>query len=148
MQFHVIPSARPLARPRYVWLAFVAALSTGIAAIPVGLMFMLDPSGGTIGLTSGWIEATPFGSYFVPGLYLLAVNGLGMLLLAVLIVLRHWSAPWLTAILGVGLIIWILVQLAVLPERMVLQWIFLGTGLLLGLVALSWLRQTGQLRLW
>jgi hypothetical protein len=35
-----------------------------------------------------------------------------------------------------------------MPETMVLQWIFLATGLLLGLVALFWLRRTGQLRLW
>ena len=71
-----------------------------------------------------------------------------MLVLAGLIVLRDWSAPWLTAILGVGLIIWILVQLAIMPETMILQPIFLGTGLLMGLVALFWLRRTGQLRLW
>jgi hypothetical protein len=148
MQLYVIPTARPMVRPRYVWLAFAAALFTGLAAIPVGLMFMLDTSGGSIGLPAGWIEDTPFGSYLLPGLYLFAVNGLGMLLLAGLIVLRHWSAPWLTAILGVGLIIWILVQLVVMPETMILQWIFLATGLLLGFVALFWLRETGQLRLW
>jgi hypothetical protein len=148
MQLQVVPPEQPITRPRYAWLAFLAALFTGIAAIPVGLMFMLDPSGGSIGLPTSWVEATPFGSYFVPGLYLFAVNGLGMLLLAGLIVLRHWSAPWLTAILGVGLIIWILVQLVVMPETMILQWVFLATGLLLGFVALSWLRHTGQLRLW
>ena len=102
----------------------------------------------SIGLPPGWIEGTPFGSYLVPGLYLFAMNGIGMLVLAALIVLRHWSAPWLTAILGVGLIIWILVQLAVMPETMILQWIFLATGLVLGFVALFWLRRTGQLRLW
>ena len=49
---------------------------------------------------------------------------------------------------GVGLIIWILVQLAVMPETMVLQWIFLAVGLVLGFVALFWLRLTGRLRLW
>jgi hypothetical protein len=31
---------------------------------------------------------------------------------------------------------------------MILQWIFLATGIALGLVALFWLRRTGQLRLW
>jgi hypothetical protein len=61
---------------------------------------------------------------------------------------RHWTAPWLTGVLGVGLIIWILVQLAVMPETMILQWIFLATGIALGFVALFWLRRTGQLRLW
>ena len=79
---------------------------------------------------------------------LLHVSPLGMLVLAALIFVRHWTAPWLTATLGVGLIIWILVQLAIMPETMILQPIFLGTGLLMGVVALFWLRRTGQLRLW
>jgi hypothetical protein len=71
-----------------------------------------------------------------------------MLLLAGLIARGHWAAPWLAGFLGVGMIVWILVQLAVMPETMVLQWIFMGVGLLLGFVALFWLRATGQLRVW
>ena len=148
MQLHVVPASRPVARPRYAWLAFVLAAFTGLLAIPVGLMFLADPTGGSIGVPQGWIEATVFGSYVIPGIYLFAVNGLGMLLLAAVIVIRHWSAPWLTAILGVGLVIWILVQLMVMPETMFLQWIFLATGVVLGFVALFWLRRTGQLHLW
>ncbi len=148
MQLHVVPATPRVARPRYAWIAFVAAVFTGVLAIPVGLMFMADPTGASIGLPPEWIEATPFGSYLVPGLYLFVMNGIGMLVLAALILLRSWAAPWLTAILGVGLIIWILVQLAVMPETMILQWIFLATGLVLGFVALLWLRRTGQLRLW
>jgi hypothetical protein len=148
VQVQVVPPSAQVERPRFAWLAFVAAVFTGVLAIPVGLMFIADPSGASIGLPSGWVEDTVFGSYLIPGLYLLLVNGVGMLLLAWLIYRRHWSAPWLTAILGVGLIIWILVQLLVMPETMVLQWIFLATGLLLGFVALFWLRRTGQLVLW
>jgi hypothetical protein len=148
VQLQVMPSSPRVERPAYAWLAFVAALATGLLAIPVGVMFITDPSGASLQLPPGWIEDTLFGSYLVPGLYLLLVNGLGMLVLAGLIALRHWSAPWLTAILGVGLIIWILVQLAVMPETMILQPIFLGTGLLMGFVALFWLRRTSQLRLW
>ena len=148
MQLQVVPLSPRVDRPTYAWLAFGAALITGVLAIPVGLMFIVDPSGAMLQLPPGWIEDTVFGSYLVPGLYLLLVNGAGMLALALLIVLRHWSAPWLTAILGVGLIVWILVQLAVMPETMILQPIFLATGLFLGFVALFWLRHTGQLRLW
>jgi hypothetical protein len=148
MQLQVIPASPRVERPRYGWIAAVAAALTGVFAIPVGIMFITDPTGGSMGLPPGWVEATPFGSYLVPGIYLLAMNGAGMLVLAGLIARRHWSAPWLTAILGVGLIIWILVQLLVMPETMILQWIFLATGLLLGFVALFWLRRTGQLRLW
>jgi hypothetical protein len=148
MQLAIVPPAPRVERPRYAWLAFAAAVFTGVLAIPVGLMFIADPTGASMQLPPGWIEATPFGSYLVPGIYLFAVNGVGMLVLAALIAIRHWTAPWLTAILGVGLVVWILVQLAIMPETMILQPIFLATGLLMGFVALFWLRRTGQLRLW
>ena len=148
MQVHMIPGQPRVERPWYAVAGAVAAALTGLLAIPVGLIFISDPSGRSMGLPAGWIEATPFGSYLLPGVYLFAVNGLGMLLLAALIARRHWVAPWLTEFLGVGLIIWILVQLAVMPETMILQPIFLAVGLALGFVALFWLRRTGQLRLW
>jgi len=148
MQVLLVPAERRVERPAYAWLAFVLAVFTGVLALPVGLMFLADPSCASIGLPPGWIEDTPFGSYAIPGIYLFAVNGLGMLILAGLILVRHWAAPWLTAILGLGLMIWILVQLAVMPETMILQWIFLATGIALGFLALFWLRRTGQLRLW
>jgi hypothetical protein len=148
MEVNIVPASAKVPRPAYAWIAAAAAVFTGVLAIPVGLLFIGDPTGAAIGVPQGWIEATVFGSYVIPGLYLLFVNGVGMLILAALIVLRHWTAPWLTAILGVGLIIWILVQLIVMPETMFLQWIFLAVGLLLGFVALFWLRATGQLKLW
>jgi hypothetical protein len=133
-------------RPRYVWIAIALEVFTAIGAIPVGIMFLMDPTGRIVQVPQGWIEATVFGSYLVPGLYLLFVNGFGMLLLAGLSVRRHWSAPWLTGVLGVGLVIWILVEILLLPETMFLTWIFLATGLGMGFVALFWLRHTGQLR--
>jgi hypothetical protein len=67
---------------------------------------------------------------------------------AVLTIRGHWLAPWLTGTLAVGLIVWILVQLAVMPEVLWLQWLFLGAGLVLGFINLFWMRRTRQLRLW
>ena len=135
-------------RPWYVWFAIALEVATGLLAIPVGIMFITDPTGTSMQLPPGWIEATPFGTYLVPGLYLVAVNGVGMLVLAALSVLRHPIAPWLTGTLGVGLIVWILVEILVMPETMILTWVFLAIGIALGFVALFWLRRTGQLRLW
>ena len=148
MTIHLAPGSRTLRRPGYVWIAIALEVVTAIGAIPVGNMFLADPTGRLVQVQQGWIEQTVFGSYFVPGLYLLAMNGVGMLLLAGLSVRRHWLAPWLTATLGVGLIIWILVEILVLPETMFLTWVVLATGLALGFVALFWLRETDQLRLW
>ncbi len=148
MTIRLVPDARRVDRPAYVWLAIALEIVTAIGAVPVGLMFLADPSGQTMGLPRGWIEATVFGTYLVPGLYLLLMNGGGMLLVAALSVRRHWLAPWLTGTLGVGLIVWILVEIVVMPATMILTWIYLAIGIAMGFVALFWLRHTGQLRVW
>ena len=147
MQVQFMPDAKRVERPRFVWLAIVLELFTALGAIPVGVMFLADPTGQLVQVPRGWIEATVFGSYVIPGLYLLFVNGFAMLALAALSVWRHPVAPWLTGTLGAGLVIWILVEILVLPETMFLTWLFLATGLALGVLALAWLRRTGQLRL-
>jgi len=148
MQIELAPRSREIDRPRYVWPAVALEVLTGILAIPVGWSFIQDPTGQALGLPRGWIEVTVFGSYLVPGLYLFAINGVAMLAVAALSVRRHWIAPWLTGALGVGLIIWIAVEIAALPDTMILTWVFLVVGFALGFVALFWLRRTGQLRLW
>lgn len=148
MHVRQIAESRRVPRPRYAWLGVVLEIATGILAIPVGIIFLTDPTGASMGLPPDWIRDKLFGSYTIPGLYLVAMNGLGMLTLAGLTAIGHRMAPWLTGVLGVGLIIWILVQLAVMPETMILQPVFLAVGVALGFIALFWLRRTGQLRLW
>ena len=148
MRLEIAPRSRPIDRPPFVWIAVTLEVMTGILAVPVGWSFIQDPTGRALGIPQGWIEATPFGSYLIPGLYLLGINGIGMVALAALTVRRHWVAPWLTGTLGVGLIVWIGVQIVVLPETMILTWVFLSIGVALGLIALFWLRRTGQIRLW
>lgn len=144
----LLPAAEPVKRRPYVWLAIVLELFTAIPAVLVGAQLISDTSGASVGFPSGWIEATPFGSYLIPGLYLLLINGLGMLTVAGLSAVRHWTAPWLTGILGAGLVVWILVQLVVMPEFSFLQAIFGAVGVALVAIGIGWLRSTGQLRLW
>lgn len=144
--FTPLPADRRVERPRYVWIAVALEAFTAFGAIPVGIMLLTDPTGGSVGFPSGWIEATAFGSYLVPGLYLLLMNGVGMLVLAALSVGRHRFAPWLTGVLGVGLVIWIAVQLVVMPEVSGLQAVFGLIGIALSAISVAWLRRTGQLR--
>jgi len=148
MHIEIAPRSRQIERPSFVWIAVVLEVLTGILAIPVGWSFIQDPTGQGLGVPQGWIESTVFGNYLVPGLYLLLMNGVAMLALAALSVRRHWIAPWLTGALGIGLIIWIAVEIVTLPETMILTWVFLAIGIALGFVALFWLRRTGQLGLW
>lgn len=146
MHATVRPGAK-VERPTYALLAVPLELFTAIGAIPVGISFLTDPTGAAMGLPRGWIEATVFGSYLVPGLYLVAINGIAMLVAAGLTITGHWTAPWLTAVLGAGLLIWILVQVLVMPEVSPLQALFLAIGLALIAIGVAWLNRTGQLRL-
>ena len=75
-----IATDQPIERPAYAWLAFVLMLLTALTAVPVGLSLMLDPTGAGIQLPTEWIESSIFGSYFIPGLYLFAMNGIAIFL--------------------------------------------------------------------
>jgi hypothetical protein len=127
-------------RPAYAWLAVALQLLTAVAAIPVGLEMVRNPEGAPLGLPQAWIDATVFGSYLLPGLFLFAINGIGQLVAAAAIVLRNAAAPWLTGVLGVGLMIWIAVQVAMMPFHP-LQPIIFVVGLIEVVVAAAWLRR-------
>jgi len=58
-------------RPLFVWLGAAIAAVTALGALPVGVSLITDPSGAGIGLPNSWIANSIFGSYLVPGLYLL-----------------------------------------------------------------------------
>lgn len=133
---HLLTGRIPM--PRFAWIAVVLEIFTAVLAIPVGLMFITDPSGAAMSI-EGWLDGTVFGDFLVPGLYLFTVNGIGMLVLALLTVMRRPIAPWLTGALGIGLMIWISVQLLLISQTMFLQPLFFVVGLILGFIALFWL---------
>jgi hypothetical protein len=108
-------------------------------AVPVGLLMVADPNGSPVGIPHDWIADTPFGSFLLPGLFLLLVNGVGQLGAAALAIARHWLAPWVMGGLGVALVAWILVQLLFIPLSF-LQPLILVIGVVEGVVALLWLR--------
>lgn len=142
----MIRSARPIERPSYAWLAVALQLFTSLMAIPVGVAMIVDPNGSPLGIPHEWIAASPFGSFLVPGITLLVMNGLGQLAAAVLVWRRHPLGPWLTGALGVGLMVWIAVQVLTMPFS-ILQPLMFGIGIAEGGLALMWLRRIGALRI-
>jgi hypothetical protein len=133
----------PIDRPRYAWIAVAMQLPVGLLAVPVGYEMIVNPGGSALGMPQAWIDATPFGSWLVPGIFLLLVNGIGQLLAAGLIIARHWLAPWLTGALGIGLTIWIAVQVVLMPFHPLQPTLFV-VGLIEGFIALFWLRRLGR----
>ncbi len=112
----------------------LSALAGGVAVVP-----------NWIGLPPSLLEGSPFDSYVIPGLVLLVVVGGTQLLATVQLLRRHPSALLWSAVAGFAMVIWIVVETAVIRGFSVLQGIYFGTGVaqlalviaLLGVV--SWL---------
>ena len=67
MQVRFASRSGQVERPPFTWIAVILEIFTGVLAVPVGWSFIQDPTGQALGIPQGWIEATPFGSYLIPG---------------------------------------------------------------------------------
>jgi hypothetical protein len=109
----------------------------GVGAVAGGLGLALDPRGSNIGLPLELLESSPFSSYLVPGIVLLAVNGLGSLVGGTASFTRHRYAGELAMALGAFLVAWIVVQVYWIRAFHWLHALYLGLGsleLILGLL--------------
>ena len=105
-------------------LAAILAL-IGLNAVVAGFGFMGTPDGSALGIPQDWLADTPFKDYLIPGAILF---GLGVLHLwaAYLQFKRDRSASKIAEIAGLGLVIWIVVQAAMMgsfrhPTQTILQ---------------------------
>ncbi|HTE65087.1 MAG TPA: hypothetical protein VK736_02380 [Candidatus Binatia bacterium] len=124
-------------------LALEVILSIG--ALGGGLILMLAPRGEIMPLPLSALAGSPFDTYFVPGLILFGVLGLGPLIAARLAWLRHPLAPTAAFVVGAGLLIWVAVEVAIIgySNEPPLQAIYGILGVAILLVALRWLLDVG-----
>lgn len=102
----------------------------GVTAVAGGVALTLGPQLGSAGIVPPleYLEGSPFDSYLVPGLILLLVVG-GSQLLAFGLLLRHSRlAPAAAGVAGSGLLIWVFVQMVIIPFSP-LQAVYFGGGL-------------------
>jgi hypothetical protein len=137
-----------LSRVAKAALALEVVLSIG--ALGGGLILMLAPSGEILPLPLSALAGSPFDTYFVPGLILFGVLGLGPLIAARMAWLRHPMAPVAAFVVGAGLLIWVAVEVAIIgySNEPPLQAIYGILGVAIVLVAIRWLLDVGlsQLR--
>jgi menaquinone-dependent protoporphyrinogen oxidase len=113
-------------------------LFTGLTAVWGGLELMLSPGGFPVGPPLSLLAHSPFSSFFLPGLLLAAVVGLGNLLAAGAVLRRHrWREP-LAFGAGACLAGYLATEMAMLRLVNGLQLLYLAIGLLTMALAL-WL---------
>jgi hypothetical protein len=107
-------------RTLVVWLWFGALSATLGGALGV------FANGAGVPLT--YLKQTPFDSFLLPGLILGIVIGGTQLAAAILLQRRHPFGLVAAVIAGLGMIVWIFVELAMLSEYSPLQVVYLALG--------------------
>ena len=130
-------AARPhLPLPARILL--VVDLFLSVSALGGGGAILADTSGGVLHFPADWLSRLPFSSFFVPGLILFALFGVGSLALFVATLARSAWAPLGTAVVGFGQIIWIAVEGVLLGFGHPLQLIYLAVGVAMVALAGWW----------
>lgn len=94
--------------------AIVLLAFLGITSIVGAVPMLLDPHGQPWQLPQNLLDHSPFHSYLIPGLVLLAMNGLLSLAVLALTVRRGRDYGWWIAAQGSILFSWLAVECAVL----------------------------------
>jgi hypothetical protein len=123
------PAARIFA---VVLLIFVAA-----GALYAGSSFIKNPSGQGLGMNITYLAYSPFSNYFIPGIILFTVFGIFSLVAAGAAITQRRHYAWLIFSQGTLLSGWILVQVIMVRDFAVQQWLFLIIGILLSVT--GWL---------
>ncbi|TFC05532.1 hypothetical protein E3O42_02945 [Cryobacterium adonitolivorans] len=112
---------------RWWWLALlVVGWFNLMSALGGGLGLILANG---MGMPMSWLAGTPFDSYLIPGLILMLIVS-GTQALAVLG--QHRRQPWYPAAAGVagfGMVVWVYVEVALLPVYSFLHTLYFATGL-------------------
>ncbi|MET0790750.1 MAG: hypothetical protein ABW061_04460 [Polyangiaceae bacterium] len=105
---------------------------------------MAGPNGEFLPLPVAALRGSPFVDYFLPGALLFLVIGLGPIGAALLAWRRHAFAPLLGFAVGVALLIWLVVEIALVGYSgdPPLQALYLGLGATITLVGVAWIRET------
>jgi len=126
--------------------AIVLLAFLGISSIVGAVPMLLDPHGQPWQMPQSLLEHSPFHSYLIPGLVLLAMNGLMSLVVLAHTLRRGRDYGWWVAAQGSILFAWLAVECAVLRAVALPHYIYGAVALALvgaGLALRSGAKRTG-----
>jgi hypothetical protein len=122
--------------------AIALELLLGVGAVGGGIALMAGPNGEILPLPVSALAGSPFANYFAPGAILFMCLGIGPIGAAVMAWRRHPLSPLLAFIVGAALLIWLVVQIAIVgySNDPPLQALYLGLGVTIAAVGVAWMR--------
>lgn len=127
------------------WTAMVLLAFLGISGIAGGVPMIADPSGTRLRMDPSLLRYSPFHSFLIPGILLLAANGLLAIWVFWLAAKRRRNYGWWTAFQGWVLLVWLVVECIML--RLVVWPHYLYGGVAVALIAAGvMLRNAGNER--
>ena len=134
-------SARSL--PVIAWLAVVLEVFLGLGALFGGGALILAPDGHLLGMPVTLLTGSPFASFLVPGIILLALIGVAPLMAAAITLRQQALAPLAAVAVGLTLIGWITVEMVVLAGLGSLAWaLYLVLGASIAAIGVGWWRSS------
>ena len=118
-------------------LIVVLLLINGLGAIFGGLNLIIHPDGSSMQMSLDWLEPSPFRNYLIPGILLLAFNGIFSLFVLIRLFLKHKHNEILVIAQGLILTFWIAIQMIMLKAVVGIQIFYAAVGLLL--ILFGWL---------
>jgi hypothetical protein len=121
-------------RPAGVWILLVLLVIQGLGGLGGGLSLAIKPDGSIMKMPLSYLDGSPFPDFLVPGLILFLVLGVLPLVAAAGLWLRRTWGWYAAFAVGCGLMIWILVEITIIPFSW-LQPVFGVVGVLIFAVA-------------
>lgn len=130
------------------WL--IALLSiVALTAIPSGALLVLHPDGADFQMPLTVLTGTPFADFVIPGLVLGLIVGGSALAALLAILLKRNKARQLSLLAGLMQAGWIIIQMLLLGILSNLQFLYVGIGAAIVVLAMYWkneIQQTGIVR--
>ncbi len=105
-------------------LLILVGLSAGIS----GALLIAAPSGSLLQAPLTMLKGSPFADFLIPGIILFLVNGVGQGIAGIMTIRRHPASGYIGAVFGLGLMIWIFVQVSMIGGGHILQYIYFFLG--------------------
>ena len=119
------------------YIAMLLLLFNGISAVFGGYVLIDDPTGGGMQMPVELMKTGPFKDYLIPGIYLFSVLGVGSLVVLFMVIFHTRYHAQAVLFEGLATIAWIVTQMIIVQDIVLLQIIYLSVGAILVLCSLS-----------